>query len=84
MAAAHGPIAIEATGYTLEEIEARDPNWLARLRDLIAGGKVEFVGSGYAQLIGPLVPATGGRGQSQDRHTRSISVCSRCNRRSRW
>ena len=57
MAAAHGPLAIEATGYTLEEIEARDPKWLARLRDLIAGGKVEFVGSGYAQLIGPLVPA---------------------------
>jgi hypothetical protein len=57
MAAAHGPIAIEATGYTLEEIEARDPKWLARLRDLIASGKVEFIGSGYAQLIGPLVPA---------------------------
>jgi hypothetical protein len=56
-AAAQGPIAIEATGYTLEEIEARDPKWLARLRDLIAGGKVEFIGSGYAQLIGPLVPA---------------------------
>jgi len=57
MAAAHGPIAIEATGYTLEEIEARDPKWLARLRDLIKAGKVEFIGSGYAQLIGPLVPA---------------------------
>ena len=56
-AAAQGPIAIEATGYTLEEIEARDPKWLARLRDLIASGKVEFIGSGYAQLIGPLVPA---------------------------
>ncbi len=57
MAAAYGPIGIEATGYTLEEIEARDPKWLVQLRDLIAGGKVEFVGSGYAQLIGPLVPA---------------------------
>jgi hypothetical protein len=59
LAIAHsfGPIGIEATGYTLEEIEARDPRWITRLRDLIAAGKVEFIGSGYAQLIGPLVPA---------------------------
>lgn len=57
MAAAYGPIGIEATGYTLEEIEARDPKWLAQLRELIASGKIEFIGSGYAQLIGPLVPA---------------------------
>src|SRR5262245_29467448 len=57
IASSFGPIGIEATGYTLEEIEARDPKWIARLRDLIAVGKVEFIGSGYAQLIGPLVPA---------------------------
>lgn len=57
MAAAHGPIGIEATGYTLEEIESRDVKWIAQLRGLIASGKVEFIGSGYAQLIGPLVPA---------------------------
>jgi Glycosyl hydrolase family 57 len=57
IATSFGPIGIEATGYTLEEIEARDPKWIARLRDLIAAGKVEFIGSGYAQLIGPLVPA---------------------------
>jgi hypothetical protein len=57
MAAAHGPIGIEATGYTLEEIESRDVKWIAQMRDLIASGRVEFIGSGYAQLIGPLVPA---------------------------
>ena len=57
LAAAHGPIGIEATGYTLEEIERRDPAWIARFRDLIASGKCELIGSGYAQLIGPLVPA---------------------------
>ena len=57
MAASNGPIGIEATGFTLEEIEARDPAWIARFRDLIAAGKVEFIGSGYAQMIGPLVPA---------------------------
>jgi Glycosyl hydrolase family 57 len=57
LAAAHGPIGIEATGYTLEEIESRDPAWISRFRDLLASGKCELIGSGYAQLIGPLVPA---------------------------
>jgi hypothetical protein len=57
LAATHGPIGIEATGFTLEEIARRDPAWIARFRDLALRGKVELVGSGYAQLIGPLVPA---------------------------
>ncbi len=57
LAAAHGPIGIEATGFTLEEIALRDPEWIGRLRALIAGGKAELIGAGYAQLIGPLVPA---------------------------
>lgn len=51
------PIAIEATGYTLECIAAIDPPWIAELRRQIALGRIEFVGSGYAQIIGPLVPA---------------------------
>jgi hypothetical protein len=57
LAATHGPIAIEATGYTLEQIEVRDPAWIRRFRDLVHAGKAELIGSGYAQLIGPLVPA---------------------------
>jgi hypothetical protein len=57
LASTNGPIGIEASGYTLEDIEARDPAWIARFRDLIQAGKVELVGSGYAQIIGPLVPA---------------------------
>ncbi len=51
------PIAIEATGYTLECIAAIDRNWIAELRRLISQGAVEFIGSGFAQIIGPLVPA---------------------------
>lgn len=53
----HGPIGIEATGFTLEEIAGRDPAWIAKLRELIARDRVEFIGSGYAQIIAPLVPA---------------------------
>ena len=56
LAATHGPVGIEASGYTLEEIEKRDPAWIARFGDLIAQGKAELIGSGYAQMIGPLVP----------------------------
>jgi Glycosyl hydrolase family 57 len=51
------PIAIEATGFTLERIAAIAPDWIAALRRLIAEGRAGFVGSGYVQLIGPLVPA---------------------------
>jgi hypothetical protein len=51
------PFAVEATGYTLGEAAAIDPAWLVELRRLVSGGKCELVGSGYAQLIGPLVPA---------------------------
>jgi hypothetical protein len=57
LAEAHGPIGIEATGFTLEEIAKRDPAWIAKARALIGQGKVELVGSGYAQIIAPLVPA---------------------------
>src|SRR5437868_1639322 len=51
------PIGIEATAFTLETAAAIDPRWLEALKVLVAGGQCEFVGSGYAQIIGPLVPA---------------------------
>jgi hypothetical protein len=50
-------IGIEATGYTLEKIQELDPAWIVKLKELIENKKVEFVASGYAQVIGPLVPA---------------------------
>jgi hypothetical protein len=57
LAESHGPIGIEATAYTLQAIAKCDAGWLARLRDLIGRGRCEFIGSGYAQAIGPLLPA---------------------------
>ena len=50
-------IAIEATGYTLEEIARIDPEWIREFQTLITEGRTELVGSGYAQVVGPLVPA---------------------------
>jgi Glycosyl hydrolase family 57 len=51
------PIGIEATGYTLEEIQRLDRDWIVQYRRLIARGLIEPIGSGYAQVIGPLMPA---------------------------
>ena len=51
------PFGIEATGHTLEEIAAVDPAWVEELRRLTSEGNCEFIGSGYSQVIGPLVPA---------------------------
>ena len=52
-----GPIGMEISGYTLEEIAARDPEWIGRARALVAQGRIELIGSGFSQMIGPLVPA---------------------------
>ena len=57
LAQLHGPIGLEAPGFTLEEIAVRDPAWIETLKQLIARGRVEFIGAGYSQMIGPLVPA---------------------------
>ncbi len=50
------PIGIEATSWTLKQIQMLDPNWIKELKCLLDSGQAEFVGSGYTQLIGPLVP----------------------------
>jgi len=50
------PIGIEATGLTLEIINDISPGWIRKLTELINHKKIEFIGSGYAQIIGPLVP----------------------------
>lgn len=49
-------IGIEATGLTLEIINKINSGWVKELRNLIAIGKIYFIGSGYSQIISPLVP----------------------------
>lgn len=51
------PIGIELTGWTLWQIAGIRPDWVERFRGLLADGQCELIGSGYVQLIGPLVPA---------------------------
>ncbi|MGA6988206.1 MAG: hypothetical protein WBZ01_19255 [Terriglobales bacterium] len=50
------PIGIEASAYTLESIRDIDPGWGIEFASLCAEGLCELIGSGYVQLIGPLVP----------------------------
>jgi hypothetical protein len=50
------PVGIEASAYTLECIGAIDPGWVIEFASLCSEGLCELVGSGYVQLIGPLVP----------------------------
>ena len=49
-------IAIEAPGITLEIIKNIDRNFIDTMKNLIFENKIQFIGSGYSQLIGPLVP----------------------------
>ncbi len=51
------PFGIEASAYTLQAVAEIDRSWIDELRALTTTGLCEFVGSGYAQIIGPLVPA---------------------------
>jgi hypothetical protein len=51
------PIGVEVSAVTLAIINELDPNWISSLSIYIAENKIEFIGSGYSQIIGPLVPA---------------------------
>ncbi|HHL39953.1 MAG TPA: glycoside hydrolase family 57 [Deltaproteobacteria bacterium] len=50
------PLALEATASTLVELSRIDPAFVDRLGRLWEEGRCEFVGSGYSQIIMPLVP----------------------------
>ena len=50
------PFGIETSAYTLECVNEIDPQWVAEFRELCREGRCELIGSGYVQLIGPLVP----------------------------
>ena len=50
------PIGIELTGWTLKQIERIDSEWIERFKSLLEMKACELIGSGYCQIIGPLVP----------------------------
>lgn len=50
------PIGIELSGWTLNKIREIDNNWIVRFKKLLKLKKCELIGSGYSQIIGPLIP----------------------------
>jgi hypothetical protein len=75
----HIPVAIESPVYTLELISGLDPRWLQALRDAIRSNVVEFVGSGYSQIVAPIVPAGVNEWNLEigAQHTSAFWVCRR-------
>jgi len=49
------PLGIETSGQTLRKIAEIDFSWISKFRSLIEEGVCEHIGSGYSQIIGPLV-----------------------------
>lgn len=52
------PIGVEMSAWTLRQIQKIAPSWITRFLLLLETGRCELIGSGYAQIIGPLVPDT--------------------------
>ncbi len=50
------PVGIELTGWTLRQIVLLDQSWVDRFEQMLATGQCELIGSGWSQIIGPLVP----------------------------
>src|SRR3954463_16026813 len=50
LAEKHAHIGIEISGFTLEEIAARDPAWIAKARELLAANQITLIGSAYSQM----------------------------------
>jgi hypothetical protein len=49
-------IGVELTGWTLKQILIIDKKWVEKFKYLLSENKCELIGSGWSQLIGPLVP----------------------------
>ncbi len=50
------PIGIELSGWTLNGIQETCPEWVEAFKKLLSQKKCELIGSGYCQMISPLVP----------------------------
>lgn len=49
-------IGLEISGYSLEIIQNLRPSWITKFKELHNQGLIELIGSGYMQIIVPLVP----------------------------
>ncbi|MBI5454418.1 MAG: hypothetical protein HY956_07325 [Deltaproteobacteria bacterium] len=68
------PVALEMTAWTLKEVNAIDPVFVEKLRELWDSKRLEFIGSGYSQAIFPLIPTEVNRWnlEAGNRHYKDI------------
>lgn len=52
----HVKVGLELSGFTLEKIQYYRPEWITQFKHLCNNHAMELIGSGYMQIIGPLVP----------------------------
>jgi len=50
------PTGLELSAYSLEKIALYRPHWITKFKALHDKNLIELIGSGYMQIIGPLVP----------------------------
>ena len=50
------PVGVELSGWTLQRISELDSGWVKEFRSMLHKQQVELIGSGWSQIIGPLVP----------------------------
>jgi len=70
-------VGVEMSGMTVECIARLDPAWIDAFKEAVDANACELVGSGYAQLIGPLVPADVNRANQWhglDMYTRVLGI----------
>jgi len=51
------PAGVELTGWTLQEINRLNSGWVKNFAGMLKDGDCDLIGSGWSQIIGPLVPA---------------------------
>lgn len=49
-------IGLEISGYSLEIIQKLRPFWIEKFKELNSYGLIELIGSGYMQIIAPIIP----------------------------
>lgn len=50
-------MAVEISGHSLQIIESLDKRWVENFKAQLRLNNCELIGSGYVQVIGPLVPS---------------------------
>jgi alpha-amylase len=77
------PVSLHASGCLIEWIAENHPEYIERLKALVARGQVEIVGGGFYEPILPMIPSHDRRGQILH-YTRYLEEVFECKVRGMW